>query len=136
MCLGPRCKTSIGFASEKLLVCGRAIEGLGPGARLPWRGTSDPCSVAVGVQSGRRRAGLGRQPGQVLAVLTAHAVLRPTYRNSYVRLRHLCTNTWIQSSNVPIDIEEERPIRLMVGAAWDRGGVGTGVQSWFPGALL
>uniref|UniRef100_A0A5F9C1J8 Inositol 1,4,5-trisphosphate receptor n=1 Tax=Oryctolagus cuniculus TaxID=9986 RepID=A0A5F9C1J8_RABIT len=36
-------------------------------------------------------------------------------RNSYVRLRHLCTNTWIQSSNVPIDIEEERPIRLMLG---------------------
>lgn len=42
---------------------------------------------------------------------------RPACRNSYVRLRHLCTNTWIQSSNVPIDIEEERPIRLMVRAA-------------------
>lgn len=35
-------------------------------------------------------------------------------RNSYVRLRHLCTNTWIQSTNVPIDVDEERPIRLMV----------------------
>uniref|UniRef100_A0A8C6RCJ2 Inositol 1,4,5-trisphosphate receptor n=1 Tax=Nannospalax galili TaxID=1026970 RepID=A0A8C6RCJ2_NANGA len=35
--------------------------------------------------------------------------------NSYVRLRHLCTNTWIQSTNVPIDVEEERPIRLMLG---------------------
>ncbi|KAG7280852.1 hypothetical protein CRUP_010834 [Coryphaenoides rupestris] len=36
-------------------------------------------------------------------------------RNSYVRLRHLCTNTWIQSTNVPIDYEEDRPIRLMLG---------------------
>ncbi|CAB1335972.1 unnamed protein product [Coregonus sp. 'balchen'] len=36
-------------------------------------------------------------------------------RNSYVRLRHLCTNTWIQSTNVPIDLDEERPIRLMLG---------------------
>ncbi|XP_049994686.1 inositol 1,4,5-trisphosphate-gated calcium channel ITPR3 [Alexandromys fortis] len=36
-------------------------------------------------------------------------------RNSYVRLRHLCTNTWIQSTNEPIDVEEERPIRLMLG---------------------
>uniref|UniRef100_A0A8D0EE92 Inositol 1,4,5-trisphosphate receptor n=1 Tax=Salvator merianae TaxID=96440 RepID=A0A8D0EE92_SALMN len=36
-------------------------------------------------------------------------------RNSYVRLRHLCTNTWIQSTNVPIDVDEERPIRLMLG---------------------
>ncbi|XP_030076286.1 inositol 1,4,5-trisphosphate-gated calcium channel ITPR3 isoform X1 [Microcaecilia unicolor] len=36
-------------------------------------------------------------------------------RNSFVRLRHLCTNTWIQSTNVPIDVAEERPIRLMLG---------------------
>uniref|UniRef100_A0A4W4FNN7 Inositol 1,4,5-trisphosphate receptor n=1 Tax=Electrophorus electricus TaxID=8005 RepID=A0A4W4FNN7_ELEEL len=39
----------------------------------------------------------------------------PLNRNSYVRFRHLCTNTWIQSTNVPIDIDEERPIRLMLG---------------------
>ncbi|XP_062921619.1 inositol 1,4,5-trisphosphate receptor type 3 isoform X1 [Mobula hypostoma] len=36
-------------------------------------------------------------------------------RNSFVRLRHLCTNTWIQSTNIPIDTDEERPIRLMLG---------------------
>ncbi|KAM6937738.1 inositol 1,4,5-trisphosphate-gated calcium channel ITPR2 [Xenentodon cancila] len=36
-------------------------------------------------------------------------------RNSYVRLRHLCTNTWVTSSNAPIDTEEERPVMLKIG---------------------
>uniref|UniRef100_A0A673CXM9 Inositol 1,4,5-trisphosphate receptor n=1 Tax=Sphaeramia orbicularis TaxID=375764 RepID=A0A673CXM9_9TELE len=33
-------------------------------------------------------------------------------RNSYVRLRHLCTNTWVTSTNVTIDAEVERPVIL------------------------
>uniref|UniRef100_A0A673CNX3 Inositol 1,4,5-trisphosphate receptor n=1 Tax=Sphaeramia orbicularis TaxID=375764 RepID=A0A673CNX3_9TELE len=36
-------------------------------------------------------------------------------RNSYVRLRHLCTNTWVTSTNVTIDAEVERPVMLKIG---------------------
>ncbi|KAM4554156.1 inositol 1,4,5-trisphosphate-gated calcium channel ITPR2 [Fundulus diaphanus] len=36
-------------------------------------------------------------------------------RNSYVRLRNVCTNTWVTSTNIAIDTEEERPVMLKIG---------------------
>ncbi|KAB0396949.1 hypothetical protein E2I00_010655, partial [Balaenoptera physalus] len=91
---------------------------------------SDPKATGTGAQgrAGRRNAG-EKIKYRLVAVPHGNDIaslfeLDPTTlqktdsfvpRNSYVRLRHLCTNTWIQSTNVPIDVEEERPIRLMLG---------------------
>ncbi|KAL6082378.1 hypothetical protein STEG23_021533, partial [Scotinomys teguina] len=91
---------------------------------------SDPKAAGLGVQgrTGRRNAG-EKIKYRLVAVPHGNDIaslfeLDPTTlqktdsfvpRNSYVRLRHLCTNTWIQSTNAPIDVEEERPIRLMLG---------------------
>ncbi|XP_065845559.1 inositol 1,4,5-trisphosphate-gated calcium channel ITPR1-like isoform X2 [Oscarella lobularis] len=81
--------------------------------RLKLRGSAGgPVLHLVSVKSGNDIASIFE-----LDPTTVEIVDHYVPRNSYVRLRHLCTDTWVHSTSLAIDSKKEKPEKYKVGSA-------------------
>eukprot|EP00118_Oscarella_pearsei_P014018 m.117174 g.117174 ORF g.117174 m.117174 type:complete len:2678 (+) comp37607_c0_seq1:123-8156(+) len=83
------------------------------GNRLKLRGSlGGPVLHLVSVKNGNDIASIFE-----LDPTTVEGVDHYVPRNSYVRLRHLCTDTWVHSTSLAIDFKKDKPEKYKVGSA-------------------
>lgn len=50
--------------------------------------------------------------------------------HSYVRLKHLCSDTWLHSTTLAIDRDEDRPGMMLIGTSGTKEDKGKTLIEW------